>query len=161
MSVHFNKLRLFTVFPLAAVLSFGPPSIRVTLVTDRASAPTPGAVLAVTAQHHVDTEPLSVTGKMEGLSAGRRITRPLAVTATTTRGLFGVTPQWEVGMPWVLVLTTGMGDHGTAVALVRVGADGRVVGADSPNALRAIGKPLAPNAVEDAVKAALASLGAR
>lgn len=161
MSSRTASLRLLAALPFAALLAFGPPSIKVVQVTDRASAPTPGAVLDVTAQHHVEGEPLNVTGKMEGLVGGRRITRPLAVTASSTRGRFGVAAQWEAGKPWVLVLTTGMGEHGTAVALVRITSDGKIAGIDSPNSLRAIGKPLAPEAVESAVKSALESLGAK
>ncbi|MEO5799756.1 MAG: hypothetical protein ABIZ70_07560 [Gemmatimonadales bacterium] len=161
MLTHIISRLTFAAVPLTAALFFGPPSIKVVLVTDRAAAPTPGAVLDVTAQHHVEGEPLNVTGKMEGLVAGRRITRPLTVTATATRGRFGVAPQWEVGKPWVLVLTTGMGEHGTAVALVRIGSDGRIAGIDSPNSLRAMGKPLPAEAVESEVKVALGALGAK
>jgi hypothetical protein len=156
-----RTISLAATLPLATALLFGPPSIKVTIVTDRASAPTPGAVLAVTAQHHVEGEPLKVTGRMEGMLNGKRITRPLAVTASSTRGSYGVSPQWERGNPWVLVLATDMGDHGTAVALVRIASDGKIIGADSPNSLRTIGAPLPATAVEDAVVTALKSLGAK
>lgn len=161
MSPRIASLRLLAALPFAAVLAFGPPSIKVVQVTDRAAAPTPGAVLEVTAQHHAEGEPLNVTGKMEGLVGGRRITRPLTVAASATRGRYGVAPQWDAGKPWVLVFTTGMGEHGTAVALVRVTSDGKIAGIESPNSLRAIGKPLPPETVESAVKSALESLGAK
>ena len=148
----------FVLVPL--LLLAGPPSIKVTMVTDPTAAPTPGAVLAIEAHHHMDGEPLVVTGRMEGLVAGRRVSRPLVVTPTKERGHFGVTPQWEVGTPWVLVLATGMGEHGTAVALVRVNAAGRVTGIEVPDALRSM-KPLAPGMVERSVATALKSLGAK
>lgn len=151
----------FAAVPFAALLLFGPPSIKVTLVTDRASAPTPGAVLDVTAHHHMDNEPIQVSGKMEGLVGGKRITRPLTVTATTTRGHFGVAPQWQAGQAWVLVLSTGFADHGLAVALVKVGSDGKIVGIEAPNSLKSAGKALPADAVETAVKSALTSLGAK
>jgi hypothetical protein len=153
--------RTFAAVPFAAALLFGPPSIKVTVVTDRATAPTPGAVLDVTAHHHDEKVAINITGKMEGLVDGKRVTRPLTVTATSTRGRFGVAPQWELGKPWVLVFTTGLPDHGTAVAIVKIGNDGKVAGIESPNSLRALGKPLPSDAVESEVKSALKSLGAK
>ncbi|MEP6591300.1 MAG: hypothetical protein ABJC19_08950 [Gemmatimonadota bacterium] len=149
----------FVLVPL--LLLAGPPSIKVTMVTNPAAAPTPGAVLAVEAHHHMDGEPLVVTGRMEGLVDGRRVSRLLVVTPTRERGHFGVTSQWEVGRPWVLVLATEMGEHGTAVALVTVNATGKVTGIEAPDALRSMGKPLAAGVVERSVASSLKRLGAK
>ena len=61
----------------------------------------------------------------------------------------------------MLVLSTGFADHGLAVALVKIGSDGKIVGIEAPNSLKSAGKALPADAVETAVKSALTSLGAK
>jgi len=64
-----------------------------------------GAVLVVTGGHHQDSDKPAVTGRLEGIQGGRRVTKPIVITASSTRGQFGVTRQWVAGSPWVLVFT--------------------------------------------------------
>jgi hypothetical protein len=117
----------------SAALFFGPPSVTVEVVTNPDRAPIQGAVLMVTGRHH--GEPAPVTGRAEGLVAGKRISRPLTMTAGRSTGLYGVTRQWESGQPWVLVFTVAEAVHdsnGVAEAMVPVGADGRIGRIESP-----------------------------
>lgn len=131
------RLTLPVVLATALVLTagarfFGPPSITVSEVSG--TPPTPGAVLAVVATHHTDEEKPQVSARAEAMQGGKRVSQPVALTASSKRGLYGVTKQWETGTPWVLVFTIVQGDHGdhgTAEALVRVDARGKFVGMES------------------------------
>jgi hypothetical protein len=151
--------QLIAVAALGWTVAFGPPRISVREVTDRAAAPA-GAVLLVDGRHHADGDPLTITGRAEGTRDGRRVTVPLTLV-NAGAGRYGVTRQWTVGVPWVLVLAAGEGNngaHGVAEALVRINAAGAIVGIDYP-AAGWIGKTNSPKrTTEREIEAALSSL---
>ncbi len=127
--------KLITTAALACLAGFGPPRIHVTVVGPRDNAPS-GTVLLVEGHHHVDSEPLTITGRAEGVQNGRRVSMPLTMT-NAAPGKYGVTRQWISGSPWLLILTAGQGNqgaHGIAEALVRIDAAGEIVGIDYPAA---------------------------
>jgi hypothetical protein len=113
-----------------ATALMGPPSIKVEAVANPATAAVKGAVFMVTARHHQDPEGVTVSGRAEGLVAGKRVSHPITLTPAGTEGVYGVTRQWDAGQPWVLVFTIDAAAHkdeGFAEAAVSVGADGKVV----------------------------------
>lgn len=122
------------VLPLAAFVAFtaatlfGPP--RVTVREVRGTPPTPGAVLDVLTEHHTDEEHPQVSARAITQRGSERITRPITMTLSSTKGRYGVAKQWEAGTALVLVFTVKQGDdgaHGTAESLVKIDAAGRVV----------------------------------
>ncbi len=122
----------FAATTLAA--AFGPPRITVTPVSG--TPPTRDAVLAITTQHHTEEEWADVSARAYRMRDGRRESREIAVTASATKGRYGVTRQWESGTAWVLVFTIKQGEHGahgTASALVKVDAAGTIVGIENPS----------------------------
>ena len=116
-------------------LLLGPPSIKVEAVANPAMAPVQGAVFLVTGRHHGATEGFTLTGRAEGLIAGKRVTRALMLAPAGSPGVYGVTRQWDPGVPWVLVFTVDEpdhGDHGYAEAMVRIASDGKTLGIEYP-----------------------------
>lgn len=116
----------------AAARLFGPPSITVSRVSG--APPTPGAVLAVVATHHTDEVKPQLSAKAVAMQGGKKVSQPVELTASSKKGVYGVTKQWEDGTPWVLVFTIAQGDHGEhgkASALVKVDARGQVVNMES------------------------------
>lgn len=154
------RTHLLATAPLAALLLFGPPSIKVTQVT----SPTPnGPVFAIEAHHHVSTERISVTGRVEGFENGRRTSRALALTSTGA-GEYAVTKQWAAGQPWVLVFTIRSTDHdalGVAEAMVKLGADGKVGAIEYPMQRLEKGYPWPRKVAAAEIDAALKQLGAK
>jgi hypothetical protein len=143
----------------ASLAAFGPPRITVREVTDRSAAP--GAVvLLVEGRHHADSDPLTITGRAEGMRDGKRVTVTLTL-ANAGGGRYGVTRQWAAGSPWLLILAAGEGNngaHGVAEALVRIGANGAVLGIDYP-APGWIGQSTTPKrTTEREIEAALAAM---
>jgi hypothetical protein len=127
-------MRRSLVLPLAAFAAltaatfFGPP--RVTVREVSGMPPTPGAVLEVRTEHHTDEEHPQVSGRAIAQRGTERITKPITLALSSTKGRYGVARQWDNGTPWVLVFTIKQGDHGehgTAESLVKIDADGRVV----------------------------------
>lgn len=113
---------------------FGPPHIAVRQVTPGMSAPA-GAVLIVEASHHDATESINVVGRAEGIRDGKRVTLPLQL-ASSARGKFTVTRQWQAGSPWLVVLTAEEGPggaHAVAEAMVKIDANGSVASIDYPS----------------------------
>jgi hypothetical protein len=143
----------------AAAAFWGPPRVTVTRVTG--TPPTPGAVLAVHAEHHTDEEKPQLTARALAQRGSERITRTISLTAAAEKGRYGVTKQWEDGTPWVLVFTMKQGEngnHGTAEALVKIDASGKIVGIENAMDRNARGDSF-PTAFKDAqVEAALTSL---
>ncbi len=142
----------------------GPPHIKVEQVTDARQAPTPGAVLAVTGDHHQDSNKPAVTGRAEGMQGGKRIARAITLTPTKSKNQFGVARQWDAGSPWVLVFTVEQGDHGefgAAEALVKVDAAGKIVSIDYPKQTNARGDKYGRRATPREIDLALTSLGSR
>jgi len=125
---------LAAAIPLVALL-FGPPSIKLEEMRNPDTAPVRGAVFMLTAHHHQETAGVSVTGRAEGVVAGKRVTRALKLTPAAGDGLYGITRQWDAGQPWVLVFTIDAPSHdssGYAEAVVRIAADGKTLGIDYP-----------------------------
>jgi hypothetical protein len=126
-------VRVAATASLVAIGVFGPPRITVRQVTSRTPAPA-GVVLLVEGRHHADSDPLTITGRAEGMRDGKRVTQPLTLV-NAGNGVYGVTRQWTTGTPWVLVLSAGEGTngaHGVAEALVRISANGAVGAIDYP-----------------------------
>lgn len=126
--------RIAAAIPFIALL-FGPPSIKLEAVFNPATAPVKGAVFMLTAHHHQDTEGVTVTGRAEGLIAGKRVTRPLILTKAPGDGVYAVLRQWDSGQPWVLVFSINAPSHdstGIAEAVARIAPDGRTAGIDYP-----------------------------
>lgn len=141
MSVR-TRLLLAATLPLAAWLTVGPPHIHVEAVTDPANAPTAGAVLAVTAEHHQADLPMTVAGRMESVEGGRRVSRALTLTPAQAKGAFGVARQWTPGRASVLVFGVTVGDHGAIgpiEALVRITPEGRVAAIEYATDTRLLG----------------------
>jgi hypothetical protein len=115
-----------------AALAFGPPSITVTSVTGPTAPPVPGAVFIVGTEHHHEAHAVSAHARLETLSNGRRQTTPLRLTAVPGKAdRWALTKQWPAAQAAVLVLSIHQGEHGKygiAEAIVRVGADGTVLG---------------------------------
>jgi hypothetical protein len=90
-----------------------------------------------------------------------RISRPITLTAAGPKGRYGVSKQWDDGTPWVLVFTIKQGDHGehgTAEAMVKVDAAGKIIGIENAMEQNARGDRY-PTAFKEAqLEAALASL---
>lgn len=152
--------RPLALVPLAATLFFGPPSIKVTQV--RSPVPN-GPVFAIEAHHHVSTDRIAVTGRVEGIENGRRTTRALALTSTGA-GEYAVTKQWAAGQPWVLVFTIRSTDHdslGVAEAMVPLAADGKVGAIEYPTQRLERGYPWPRRVAAGEIDAALRRLGAR
>lgn len=158
MSIRLSLLALST------VVAFGPPGIKVERINDPATAPVRGAVFLITGRHHQDVTGFTVTGRAEGLTAGKRVVHPLTLTPTKSEGVFGVTQQWETGQPWVLVFTVTEGGHdsmGVAEAAVSIGSDGKVVGIDYPMGTIGSGTPWPRRVAPKEIAAALAAMSPR
>lgn len=164
--MRFRALRpaapVFAMTLLIAAM-FGPPHIKVEQVTDAKHAPTPGAVLLVVGDHHQDSNRPAVTGRAEGVRDGRRMSKPITLTATSTKGRFGVTRQWNAGSPWLLVFTVAQDDHGdfgAAESVVKVDAAGKVVAIEYPKQRNARGDQYGRRATPAEIDAALTTLAA-
>lgn len=120
-------LPLAAIALVAAATFFGPPRITVRAVTG--TPPTAGAVLEIVTEHHTDEESADVSGRALTVRNGARVSQPITITAAGPAGRYGVAKQWENGSAWVLVFTIKQGEngnHGTAEAMVRVDASGRI-----------------------------------
>lgn len=147
---------------LAAAAAFGPPRITVTEVTG--TPPTPGAVLAITTEHHTDEEDADVSAQAHTMRNGERVTRAITIAKAGAKGRYGVTKQWEAGSPWVLVFTIKQGEHGahgTAAAVLKVDATGKIVGNDALIDRVQDGHRIPRGASEADISRALRELGAR
>lgn len=153
----------FVAVSLLVAAVIGPPHIRVEQVTDAKYAPTPGAVLLVVGDHHQDSNKPAVTGRAEGLRDGRRVSKPVTLTATSTKGRFGATRQWDAGSPWLLVFTVDQGDHGdfgAAESVVKVDAAGKIVAIEYPKQRNARGDQYGRRATPAEIDASLTTLAA-
>ena len=161
----YASLSPLAVVALASTVLFGPPHIEVKRVTDAANAPTPGAVLVVEGSHHQDTNLPMVTGRAEGTRGGKRISKPLTLTPTASKEIFGVARQWEAGTPWVLVFTVVEPGHskdfGRVEAMVRIDAKGAIVGIDHPRQRNERGATYGRAVTPAEIDAALGTLATR
>lgn len=144
---------------LAASPSFGPPHITVSAVTG--TPPTPGAVFAITTEHHTEEEWADVSAQAITMRGGKRVEQVLEITRSATRGRYGVRKQWETGAPVLLVFTIKQGEHGAhgmASALVKLDAAGKVVGIENLMERNARGDRYPRGATSADVVTALAEL---
>lgn len=143
------------------LLAFGPPSITVEAVSGP-TAPTPGAAFLIRSDHHHDEYPLTAKARAEGIVKGRRVSQPITLVPVPGKEVtWTATRQWQAGQPWVLVFTVEQGDHGkygVAEAIVRVAADGRVVGIEKVRATNQRGDNYPRAAQAQEIEAALGSL---
>jgi len=113
-------------------LAFGPPSITVTPVTGPTTAPVPGALFVIASEHHHEAHAVTAHARLESLTSGRRHTVPLRLTVVAGKAdHWALTKQWPDAQPAVLVLSIHQGEqgkYGIAEAIVRIGADGKVLG---------------------------------
>ena len=92
---------------LSVPIVFGPPHITVRPV----SSTTAGITFELDVEYHTAPDDLTVSGRAEGVRAGRRVTLPLTITRTRL-GHFAVARQWDAGTPWVLVFAAEQGHNG-------------------------------------------------
>ncbi|MEO5825581.1 MAG: hypothetical protein ABIR59_06810 [Gemmatimonadales bacterium] len=157
-------LPLATFALVAAAPLLGPPHIKVERVGKDVPAPTPGAVLRVTGDHHQDSNKPTVTGRAAGMRNGKRISKALVLTATSKHGQFGVATQWEIGTPWVLIFTVtqdGHGSFGAVEAMAQVDARGVINGIDHPRQTNAQGYTYGRVITEKEIALALRQLAGR
>lgn len=151
--------RLFAIGAIAALALLGPPQIHVRAARSGEAGVPAGAVLVIEARHHADHGSLAVTGRAEGMRAGKRVTQPITLTSTGS-GSYAVTRQWKAGSPWVLVFSAEQKEgqnHGLAEALVKIDSRGTIVNIETPRAsIVATGTP--DRIGEKAIAAALAAI---
>jgi hypothetical protein len=106
-----------------------------------------------------------VTARAEGMRDGKRVTRPLRLTPTSSRERFGVAPQWEAGTAWVLVFTVAEPGHskdfGTVEAYVAISKAGEIVAIEHPKQTNASGHKYGRQVTAQEIDGALAALAAR
>lgn len=115
--------RVVPMLALGAAVIVGPPHITV-----RPMPATSETAFELEVEHHTEPEQLAVTGRAEGVRAGRRVSVPLTIVRKDAAH-FTVTRQWEKNAAWVLVFSAEQGpkgSHGTAEAIVSVEASGNV-----------------------------------
>lgn len=153
---------MLAVASLATVALFGPPRINVTQPSG--TPPVAGAVLLIEGHHHTEEKVPDVSGRMLSMRNGQRVERPVSLTAYGEPGHYAVTKQWENGSPSVLLfrIRQGVGGaHGTAEALVKVDATGRIVSIEALMERNARGD-VYPRAVKDEdIAKAFGELGVR
>ena len=165
MSAHRTLRSLAPVLAIGALAAFvlkGPPGIRVTEAG--ANPVTPGAVLEIVATHHTEEEFADVSGRAISEQGGKRVTKDLSITRSSVKGKYGVTKQWTDGTAWVLVFSVKQGEngaHGTAEALVKVSAAGKVVGIENTLGKNLRGDKYPRAASEGEIEAALRAIKGR
>jgi hypothetical protein len=155
------RLAVISALVTAATL-FGPPSITVTEVTG--TPPVPGAVLAITSNHHTEEAEADISAKAISIRNGQQVSRPITITKAESKGRYGVTKQWESGTAWVLVFTIKQGDHGdhgSASSIVRVDAAGKVQGIEQTKSSNARGDRYNSEATQADIDRAFTQLGVR
>ncbi len=163
-AIHLDPEILLAAIASSAALLFGPPNIKVEAVSHPAAAPVKGAVFMITARHHVSPDQVVVTGRAEGVVDGKRATLRLTLTAAASPGVYGVARQWGAGRPWVLVFTVSTTAHDSnavAEAVVRVAADGHVLGIDYPMGKLAGGYPWPRKVTPSEIDAALGAMATK
>lgn len=103
----------------------GPPWVSIELPASPFSGETRDAFLLIRAYHHFTAVQVKVSGTADGLVGGERRSVPLAIEPTSTTGLYALRRQWPREGVWVLRITVDE-DHGSATAVVGVGASGEV-----------------------------------
>lgn len=150
---------LLCVVPLAAFAMLGPPRITVTHQGVRGDT-----VAFVHGQHHTDLTDVPVTGRLETVASGQRISYAIKLDKLPSAGRYVIRRVWDTARPVVLVLTLEQGDHGehgVAEAVVRVAAGGTVVGVEYPRGSGVFGAQTPRRATPAEITAALDQLGVR
>lgn len=118
-----RRCRVVPMLAFSAAVIAGPPHITV-----RPMPATSETAFELEVEHHTEPGQLSVTGRAEGVRAGRRVSVPLTIVRKDAAH-FTVTRQWEKNAAWVLVFSAEQGpkgSHGTAEAIISVEAGGNV-----------------------------------
>jgi hypothetical protein len=104
-------------------------------LTIHAPSPTDGvqdAVLTVEAQGCSDYSHAAITGRAEGLVAGKRQSLPVTLAPANKPGMYTVRQQWPADGKWVLVLSAeSQGRH--TYTIVELAPDGRLQPASAPS----------------------------
>lgn len=118
---------------LALALVAGPPWISIEYPANPLDPSTRGGYLLVHAFHHQTATEAAISGEAVTWVNGQRRAVPLRFERTSRPGVYKLTKQWNDGTPYVLVITAGEGEHGSATALVSVTAAGAVAKVEVPS----------------------------
>jgi len=108
----------------------GPPWISIEFPTNPHHSPVRGARFLVRTYHHWQPVETVLAGTAEGLVNGVRRSVNLQVSKGPVAGVYGVTGQIPAEGAWIVVIRAPGLDNATA--LVTLGADGQVAGAEVP-----------------------------
>lgn len=118
---------------LALALVAGPPWISIEYPANPLDPTTRGGYLLVHSFHHQSVSEAQITGEAVTWVNGQRQAITLRFESTSRPGVYKLTKQWSDGVPYVLVITAGEGEHGSATALVSVTAAGGVAKVEVPS----------------------------
>lgn len=134
---------------LTLALVVGPPWISIEYPANPLDPTTRGGYLLVHSFHHQSVAEAQISGEAVTWVNGQRRAIPLRFESTSRPGVYRLTKQWTDGVPYVLVITAGEGEHGSATALVSVTATGSVAKVEVPsNPYQNFRVPRAPNPEE-------------
>ena len=120
-----------TLFTLLALI--GPPWISIEYPANPMDPTTRGSYLLVHAFHHQQATAADIRGEAVSWVDGRRRATALRFESTSRPGVYKLAKQWSDGAPYILVITAGEGDHGSATALVSISAAGMVTNVVVPS----------------------------
>lgn len=120
-----------TLLLLAALV--GPPWISIEYPANPLDPTTRDGYLLVHTFHHQAVVDAALTGEAVTWDHGTRRAISLRFEGTSRPGVYRLRKQWSDGTPYVLVITAGEGEHGSATALVSVSAAGRVIHVEVPS----------------------------
>ncbi|HXV87127.1 MAG TPA: hypothetical protein VD793_10525 [Gemmatimonadales bacterium] len=120
----------FGISAAASVAYAGPPWISIEFPTNPHNSPVRGARFLVRTYHHWQPVETALTGTAEGLVNGVRRSIRLEFTKGPVPGVYGVTGNIPAEGAWMIVVRAPSLDNATA--LVSLGVDGQVAGADVP-----------------------------
>lgn len=120
-----------TLLTLIALL--GPPWISIEYPANPLDPTTRGGYLLVHTFHHQAAVQAQISGEAATWDRGTRRAIPLRFESTSRPGVYRLTKQWTDGTPYVLLITVGEGEHGSATALVSVTAAGQVSKVEVPS----------------------------
>lgn len=118
---------------LALALVVGPPWISIEYPANPLDPTTRGGYLLVHSFHHQAAAQAQIAGEAVTWENGQRRAIPLRFESTSRPGVYKLAKQWTDGVPYVLVITAGEGEHGSATALVSVTAAGLVAKVEVPS----------------------------
>ena len=131
---------------LALALVVGPPWISIEYPANPLDPSTRGAYLLVHSFHHQSVSEARITGEAVTWVNGARRAITLRFESTSRPGVYKLAKQWADGSPYVLVITAGEGEHGSATALVSITSAGGVAKVEVPSEpYRDFRVPRAPN----------------